>query len=309
MTKDTVTFSAGDGTALALHRWLPDGKPLAIIQVAHGMMEFAQRYDSFAEKAVSLGYAVLANDARAHGMTAGTLDALGRLDESGGFSRCAEDLWDITQEAQKKWPRVPIVLLGHSWGSFLSQMYIERHGAALTGCILSGTRGPDPLEVQGGKALTALLCALGKRRRRSKLLFTMSFGANNAKIESPKSPNDWLSRDEEEVARYDDSPWCGFMPTVGFWNNLMTGLSEIHARQAIASIPADLPILLFSGSDDPVGKYGATIDRLEKAYRAHGIKDLERIVYPGARHEALNDLCREQVMQDVFSWIAKRLGS
>lgn len=307
MKKETLNFTASDGTSLALHRWLPEDKPLGIIQIAHGMMEFAQRYDSFAEKAVKLGYAVIANDARGHGMTAGSLEALGRVNDLGSFVRCSEDLFEITLSVQKEWPGVPVILFGHSWGSFLSQMYIERHGDAIELCILSGTRGPDPFEVQGGKALTDLLCAAGNRNKRSALLFNMSFGACNAKIPKAKSPNAWLSTDEEEVQRYDDSPWCGFMPTTGFWNGLMTGLSEIHKKSAFASIPVDLPVLLFAGSGDPIGKYGKTINRLEKAYRERGMKDVERITYQGARHEPLNDTCREQVMNDMFTWIARRL--
>lgn len=307
MTTDTIHFTASDGTNIAVHRWIPEEKPLAVIQIAHGMMEFAQRYAPFAERAVKLGYAVIANDARAHGMTAGTLEALGHLDEPLGFSRCEADLHEITGMAQNTWPGIPVFLFGHSWGSFLSQMYLERHGDILAGCVLSGTRGPDPIEVGAARILTTALCAAGKRGKRSPFLFALSFASCNARIRDPKSANAWLSSDEGEVARYDASPWCGFMPTAGFWANLMEGLSEIHRKDSMAAIPKNVPVLLIAGSGDPIGKYGKTIDRLEKAYRKNGMTDLRRITYPGARHEALNDACRERVMDDVFTWIAVRL--
>ncbi len=308
MIKDALTFTASDGMKLALHRWLPDDRPVGLIQIAHGMMEFAQRYDSFAERAVGLGYAVIANDARGHGMTAGTLESLGRLGEGDTFSRCVEDLYEITQYARDAWPAIPVILFGHSWGSFLAQMYIERHGAALSACILSGTRGPDPLEVFGGRTLAGLLGALGRGNTRSRLLFNLSFRPCNARVPNPQSPNAWLSSDGEAVALYDASPWCGFLPTVRFWDFLMTGLSAIHKRAAFEAIPKNLPVLLFAGSDDPIGKYGKTIDKLVMAYRDAGMTDVERKTYGGARHETLNDSCRDRVMSDLFAWIALRLS-
>ncbi len=309
MTTDTQSFTASDGKSLALHRWLPEGKPKGVIQIAHGMMEFARRYDLFAQRAAERGWAVIAHDARGHGETAGNLEALGHLDEAGGFERSVEDLREITLSIGTEWPLLPIVLLGHSYGSFLSQMYIERHGDLVAACALSGTRGPDPLEVAGGRFLAGLMAALGMRSRRSPLLFTMSFAPNNGRIANPQSPNAWLSSDGEEVARYDASPWCGFMPTVGFWSNLMKGLSVIHRREEIEGIPKDLPLLLFAGSEDPVGKYGKTIDGLEKLYRRAGIRDLTRKTWEGGRHEMFQEMRREEAIAHVLDWMEDRVGS
>lgn len=305
MIKDTVHTVASDGKPISVHRWLPDSEPQAAIFIAHGMMEFAMRYDRFAERAVAKKWIVLAPDLRGHGETAGTLESLGHLDESGGFERSVADIHEIVLEFSKNQPGIPLFLLGHSYGSFLSQMFIERYGSMLSACALSGTRGPDPLEVTGGKLLTALMCAAGARSKRSPLLFNMSFAPCNARIPGAKSPNAWLTRDETEVERYDASPWCGFMPTVGFWSNLMNGLSVIHRPTEIASIPKDLPIFLFAGSEDPIGKYGKTIDRLEQRYRQAGITQVDRVTYPGGRHEMFQEIESDKVMTDVFDWFEK----
>lgn len=303
MVKESFFLTASDGVGIAVHRWVPDGKPVALLQISHGMAEFAMRYDHLAEAAVKTGMAVFAADHRGHGETAKNLDRLGYLADKNGFVRVLEDQRELSLSIQDQYPGVPLFLFGHSFGSFIAQLYIERYGALLSGCILSGTRGPDPLTVAGGGLMAGLVCLFRGKKRPSVFLTGLSFGSYNARIPGAKSPNSWLSRDEVEVDRYDTSPWSGFTCTAGFYRDLMHGLSLIHRKRAIRSIPPDLPILIMSGSDDPVGAYGKTVSKLAEIYRNAGLRHVSLKLYEGGRHEMLNETNRAEVISDILAWI------
>jgi alpha-beta hydrolase superfamily lysophospholipase len=304
MNAETLYLTASDDQRIAIHRWLPEEPPRGLILISHGMAEYAMRYDRFAEAAVGDGYAVFAPDHRGHGETAGSLSKLGYLADENGFTRVMEDLHEITLEMKKQFPNLPIVLLGHSFGSFVSQLYIETFGDLLSGCVLSGTRGPDPFQVVGAQIVAAIVGFFCGRKKVSPFLSQLSFGSNNDRITDPQSPNAWLSRDEAEVEKYDASPWAGFTCTVGFFQDLTKGLSAIHNKQNLRNIPKALPIYVVWGSDDPVGGYGKTVSRLVDLYAGLGVQDLTFKVYQGCRHEILNETNRDEVSADILAWIA-----
>lgn len=307
MTKDTFFLQATDGVKIAVHRWKGDGEPKAVIQISHGMAEYAMRYDSFAEALVNAGYAVFAADHRGHGETAGSLDKLGYLSDGDGFARVTQDQKEITEEINKQFPKIPVILFAHSFGSFIGQMYIEQYGDKLAGCILSGTMGPNPLKTAGGQIMASLVCMFKGRKKPSPFLTHLSFGSNNKRIKNPKSTNAFLSRDEAEVEKYDASPWSGFTCTGGFYQDLMSGLSRIHEPSAISWIPDNLPVFFIAGSEDPVGDYGKSVEKLYKMYKDKGLKRLEIKIYKGGRHELLNDTCKEETIADILTWIEKVL--
>ena len=303
MTRDSIFLAASDGTNIVVHRWLPDGKPAGIIQISHGMAEYAMRYDRFAEAALLENYAVYAADHRGHGETAGSLEKLGYLADRKGFDRVVEDQYELTEEIKKALPKTPVVLFGHSFGSFIAQMYLEKYGSELAGCILSGTRGPDPSTVFGGKLLANVICLFGGKEKPSPFLTQLSFGAYNKRIPDAQSPNAWLSRDPGEVEKYDASPWTGFVCTAGFYRDLMSGLSRIHKPAAMDLIPKNLPIFILSGTDDPVSQYGKTVQTLAGIYKGIGIKNVKLTLYEGGRHENLNETNREEVTRDILGWV------
>lgn len=308
MTRDSILLAASDGTKIVVHRWLPDGKPAGIIQISHGMAEYAMRYDRFAEAALLENYAVYAADHRGHGETAGSLEKLGYLADRKGFDRVMEDQHELTEEIKKTWPKVPVVLFAHSFGSFIAQMYIEKYGEGLAGCVLSGTRGPDPATVFGGKLLANIICLFGGKKKPSPFLTQLSFGAYNKRIPDAQSPNAWLSRDPAEVEKYDASPWTGFTCTAGFYRDLMSGLSRIHKPQAMDLIPKNLPIFILSGTDDPVSLYGKTVQSLAGIYKGIGIKNVKLTLYEGGRHENLNETNRDEVTRDIIGWVRSVLS-
>ncbi len=308
MTAETFFLTASDGEKIAVHRWAPDKPVRAVLQISHGMAEFAMRYDQFAREAAAQGIEVFAADHRGHGETAGTLNRLGYLADKNGFDRVMLDQKELTDEIRRRLHGTPVFLFAHSFGSFIGQYYIENHGNLLSGCVLCGTRGPDPVMTILGKFAADCVCAANGRKKPSPLLTQLSFGTYNAKIDAPSSPNAWLSRDEKEVEKYDASPWTGFTCTAGFFQDLTSGLLKIHKQANLDRIPRDLPVFLIAGDHDPVGGYGKTVEKLCSMYRNRGIA-AEIKLYPGARHELLNETCRDEVSSDIRGWIDQILSS
>jgi alpha-beta hydrolase superfamily lysophospholipase len=206
----------------------------------------------------------------------------------------------------------PLFIMGHSWGSFLVQGFIEELGPSakssappIAGCILSGTRGPGNPEVVLGAPFLTVLAALKGPRNPSKLAIGMAFGSYNKPFRPNRSPFDWLSRDDKAVDAYIADPLSGNPCSSGFFRDLTGGLKAIHRRKAIQGIPSDLPVYVFCGAADPVGSMGTGPTNLVNAYRAKGISDLEFVVYPDARHETLNETNREEVAEDLLNWLLR----
>ncbi|CEM60690.1 alpha/beta hydrolase [Treponema phagedenis] len=304
MQKATSIITQSDGEKVFLYEWIPDGNFRGVIQLVHGMAEHAGRYAEFAGAAVKNGYAVFAADHRGHGKTAGSKENLGYLADSDGFNRVLEDQREINAMIQQRYPQKPVYLIGHSFGSFISQGYIEKYADTVKACILIGTSGPNPA-AGVGKLLADSICAIRGRKKVSSLLQALSFGSFNKGIKNPQTPTDWLSRDANEVAKYNGDPYCGFACTAGFYQDLLGGLRQIHRKEAMAAIPKEFPVLLLAGAADPVGNYGKSVKMLEAIYKGNGMKNVSCVLYEGARHEILNETNKTEAMKDIFQWLNK----
>ena len=302
MTPQTRTFTASDGHQVHCYHWLPQQNPRAVIHIAHGMGEHAGRYDWVAQRLSEAGYAVCANDHRGHGKTADRLGYFG----PDGWNRILEDLHEIIQSHDQAYAGIPKVLLGHSMGAMATQQYIELHGDTLQAAILSGSPGFSA----GFQSMILQLVVRFERWRLgpgadSALLQSMVFGSANKVFEaSLASPTgfEWLSRDTAQVQAYVDDPACGFVPCTGALFDLFAGAAWTQKPASIARIPAGLPILLFSGSADPVHAGMKNLNRLLARYRARGLSVDTRIYHQG-RHETLNEINREEVVNDVIGWL------
>jgi alpha-beta hydrolase superfamily lysophospholipase len=201
-------------------------------------------------------------------------------------------------------------LLGHSWGSFIAQNYIIEYSDSLNinGCILSGTMGPGGIKIKAGIPFLSILALFRGQRNGSPTAKAMADGSYNNPFKPNRTPFDWLSRDEKEADKYINDPHCGFLCSSGFYRDLTKVLDKIHQNKSMAKINPHLPVYVFSGSADPVGNMGAGPTALVNKYRFLGIKDLEFVLYPGARHELLNETNKEEVMDNLLSWINKRCG-
>jgi alpha-beta hydrolase superfamily lysophospholipase len=234
---------------------------------------------------------------------------LGHCGDHGGFQRILADIRLINELIKKTYPRTPLFLLGHSWGSFIAQAYIEAHSndssLPLTGCILSGTRGPDGIKIAMAVPLMNLLALTRGSRKGSSLAKAAADGPYNKPFRPNRTSFDWLSRDEKQVDIYLADPCAGMLCSAGFYRDLAVLLNSIHQPRAMAEIRRDLPIYVFSGSADPVGEMGASPTALVNAYRSMGIQDLEFVLYPDARHETFNETNRDEVTGNLLAWLGK----
>jgi len=287
--------------ALFVYRWLPENPVKAVVQIAHGWGEHAGRYARIADALCREGYAVYANDHRGHGHTARTPEELGFFSGRDGWTKCAGDLWQLHQHIAASHPDAPIVILGHSMGSFMTQQFISEHGDVLAGAVLSGSNGAPPSSARVGVWLAYLERLRVGPRGKSRLMNRLVFGAFNKPFEPARTPFDWLSRDPAEVDRYIADPLCGaFESTVQLYIDVLGALPDVGKVARQARIPKKLPIYIFGGTRDPVG---SNIEELVEAYRAAGIQDVRHQFYVRGRHESLNETNRDEVTRDLIQWL------
>lgn len=311
MRKGYFIWEDAQGINHYVYEWLPseDVEMKGIVQIAHGMAETAARYERLADVLTKNGYAVYANDHLGHGQTAGSVDAVGNFGKD-SFHAMAAAMGHITLQIRSrcediKGEPLPLYLLGHSMGSFLTQYYmvshIEQYPDHVQGIMLSGSNGKEGASLGVGIAIATMEAAFRGNHFRSLLLTSLSFGSFNARFKPNRTAFDWLSRDEREVDAYIEDPYCGGIFTSGYFRDFFKGLKEIHQPQHMNRIRKDIPIYIFSGEEDPVGGQGKGVRRLIKAYEKLGILDVSYKLYPGGRHEMLNEINRDEVMGDIVA--------
>jgi alpha-beta hydrolase superfamily lysophospholipase len=317
MLGQTLWFETRDTVKLFLRRWDPDGGTAlkGVVHIVHGMAEHSLRYTETAARLCERGYAVWAADIRGHGKTADIAvnppdrgGILGHCADTNAFSTILRDIERINTEIQKVYPDFPVFLLGHSWGSFIAQGYIQTFNKRpLSGCILSGTKGPGDALVAFGAPFMTVFAAVRGIRGRSQFSRKLADGAYNKAFQPTRTMFDWLSRDENEVDAFIADPLCGQLSSVGFYRDLVRALKRIHRKRMMERINRNLPLYLFSGSADPVGDMGTGTTALVDSYRRIGIKDIEFVLYPDARHETLHETNREEVTRNLCGWLDRHI--
>ncbi|WP_199924942.1 alpha/beta hydrolase [Paenibacillus sp. IHBB 10380] len=307
MQQQSFTMINNQQMNIHVYEWLPENSmPIkGIVQIAHGMAETAKRYERLALVLTEIGYAVYAHDQRGHGQTASTVERLGDCGID-GFNGMVQDILDLNGVIEDKHEGLPHFLLGHSMGSFLTQRIMECHGELFSGYMLSGSNGPRS-NLSLGKNLAHLLIRIQGVSHHSLLMNALIFGQYNRHISPSRTPFDWLSRDEKEVDKYINDPFCGEVCTARFFRDFFKLLQGIQKPSAYDSIPKHKPIYMFSGDDDPVGMYGKGVSRLHDIYCKLNIADVEFHLYPGGRHEMLNETNRDEVTADLVNWLEKHV--
>lgn len=288
--------------------WAPsDIDPTAIIQIAHGMAEHGERYEDFAEFLCSKGFAVIADDHVGHGKSVKKDDDLGYFGESGGWDAFVEDERAITELITKEYPDTPVIFFGHSMGSFIAREYLRRYGDddRIKGGIICGTSGKNPASAIAIQLAGAIAKSKGSRHR-SEFINKMAFGAYNKKFEGA-TPFDWLSSDKEQVKKYIDDEYCGYLFTAAGYKDLFTILTVVSGKDWFERMPKALPLLLISGEDDPVGNYGKGIKQVYNDLKLANVKDVTLKLYPGMRHEILNERKKEKVYEDMAAWMQSKI--
>ncbi|TAI66733.1 alpha/beta hydrolase [Bradyrhizobium sp. Leo170] len=280
-------LTSADGLCVACARWDSCGPTRGVIQIAHGMGEHLRRYVDTIDVLVSMGLTVYGNDHRGHGLTARSAAQLGDFGE-GGFELLVADMVRLSEVARNEHPDLPLLLFGHSMGSFAAQRYAIGHGHKIDGLILSGSGALDGL---------------------ARLASSAPPGANllNAAFEPARTPFDWLSRDELVVDAFIDDPLCFAALQPDSLASFLGSAPTLCDPVALSKIRCDLPVYLFSGSEDPVGQYLDGVRLLVERYRAAGLHDIAFDAYPGGRHEMLNETNRREVQTRLTGWISRVL--
>lgn len=267
------------------------------------MIEYIKRYDQFARYLNRQGILVIGNDHLGHGETAKTDDNLGYFCPSNMSETVIADLYEVTRFAKKNYPNVPYFLFGHSMGSFMARRYIMTYGNELDGVIISGTGNQSGSVLKAGKIMVSLTKFFKGDRYRSKMLKNMFFSKFNDHIPNVRTSNDWLTKDETIVDKYNTDKYCTYSFTVNGYRTLLDVLSFIQNSDNIAKIPKDLPVFLISGEEDPVGNYGKEVKHVYEIYKKAGIKDISIKLYKNDRHELINETDKEDVYDDIRHWL------
>jgi len=278
--------------------------PSAVVVLAHGMAETILRYQEFAEFLVAKGMVVYGYSHRGHFETAGRVDRLGYIGDD-GWRKMATDLKQVVELARVSYPERPIILFGHSMGSYLVRTYLIDHPDKVDGIVLSGTGYPKKIELQAAAFLGTLEQRL-KGDRPSKLLDKLSFGAFNTAFAPTKTPFDWLSSDPVQVEAYLNDPWCGQVHPSSFFAHMAKGLLRVlYGDKPKSRVNKPVPMLVMSGALDPVGQRGEGVKKSANFYRAAGYQVTLKL-YESGRHEMFHEVNRLQVYEDVLEWIAAK---
>ncbi len=296
-----LTLTGRDGVQFEATNWLPDTEPKLIVQMMHGASEHLERYARAAIALTEAGFGVYAHDHRGHGRTADRHGTHG-IARPGGWAAMLDDASVVSDRIRTDHPEAEIVLFGHSMGSFVAQGYIERWGNDLSGVVLSGSsRG-----LEGSDELLPLLDSMADADPDSPSdLFAAMFAGFNEPFTSDSANGfEWLSCDTDEVSEYINDPWCGAPLSNGFVADMVRGMVEAWEDEAEAKIPKNVPVLVMSGMQDPVGGFGESVSALATNFAVLGVERVTANLYPDGRHEMLNEINRDEVVADLVSWLS-----
>ena len=298
----TFTIPSTDGkNTLACYR-TDCREPRLMLQISHGMCEYFLRYEGFAEFLAGRGVLVFGHDHLGHGRTAKTPEDLGFFAEKNGWDFAVRDVRALTEHMKSEYPGVPVVLMGHSMGSFIAREVMARYGRDYRAGIICGTGGPE-MPAGAGKLLASVIACFRGPRYRSEWLKNVAFTGYNKGIDPLRTENDWLTRDASAVDRYNQDPLCTFTFTVSAYRDLFTLVKTVSRRDWAKRVPTELPLLVISGDADPVGGHGKGVRTVAKRLEQSGHRVTLRL-YPGMRHEIFNEVGKEQVWEETAQWLA-----
>ena len=302
--KKQIYYPSSDGkTKLHGIIWEPETAPRAILQISHGMVEYVERYEGFANFLNEHGILVAGNDHLGHGKSYTEEWQKGYFAKEKGDICALQDLHRMTLLLQKKYPDIPHFLFGHSMGSFFARRYLCMYPNEIDGAIICGTGWKPSLILKGGLMVVKLLGLLRGDKYRSAFVTKLAFGSINKAFEPVKTSKDWLSRNEIEVQKYIDDPKCGFLFTLNGYRVLFRSMLLAQDKNLLQNMDEDLPVLFISGEMDAVGDFGKGVKKAVNAFHQSGMEDVECILYPDCRHELVNELNKEEVFRDVLEWL------
>lgn len=306
---EKLELTATDDTPLATYRWPAASRASGSMLIVHGMAEHARRYDRFARALAEAGLDVYSFDLRGHGATTAAVDH-GYLGADTGWQTLIDDVAALRELALETSGTLPVILFGHSLGSFIAQGVVQAGGGDYAGVVLSGTDKPSRLMCHLGAGVAGLEAARVDATGRSAVMHALTFGAYEKslkrRIGTKRTQFDWLSSRPEAVDAYIDDPEAGFEIRTASWQCLLRGIARVQSPHARRKTPARLPLLIAAGGDDPMGGFGRGPAALAAAYENDGQRDVTLRLYDGARHELLHDTVAASFTQDMLAWMNER---
>ena len=306
--KEEFTFDSRDGaTKIHAVRWVPEGKVVCILQIIHGMAEYVERYEQLAQYLGEKGILVTGDDHLGHGKSVGEEGAYGYFCEQDPATVVVRDVHRLKKITQEEYPGIPYVILGHSMGSFILRNYLFRYGTGIEGAIVCGTGSKPQALVKVSQALAAVQGLFFGDAHVAKMIDKLAFGSYNKKIPDAKTSFDWLCRDEKVVDAYRKDDLCGFTFTVNGFKTLFGLLDRLNRKENLVRMPKYLPVHFIAGDMDPVGDYGQGVKKAYEDFVAAGMERVSIKLYPGGRHELLNEMNKLQVYGEIYTWIMERV--
>ena len=281
--------------------WSPaEGEVKAVFQLVHGMAEYGERYEEMGKFFCEAGYAFFVNDHVGHGKSVGEKPVYGYFGGDKNFAGkgFVEDAHTLTVMAKEEFGK-PVILMGHSMGSFVARSYITKYGSEVLGAVICGTAGPNPA-LGAGLAIASVIEKIKGEKHESKMIDSIAFGAYNKRCEG-RTPFDWLSVNKENVDKYIADDLCGFLFTVSGYKNMFELLGFVTANDWYAKVPK-MPLFLIAGAEDPVGEYGKGVKTTYDGLVKSGHDNVQLKLYDGLRHEIHNEKERFGVYADIIAW-------
>ena len=301
----SFTIDSPDNLRVRAYAWLPQSRPVAVLQIVHGMQEYAGRYDHFARWMNERGIAVYAEDHIGHGLTAGNEAELAHFPGKSDWQRQVNILHQLTSMIKAEHPGIPLFILGHSMGSVLTQTYMIRYGKEADGYILSGAIRQPLFMAIAGRLLATMLSTIYGPADRSKIFIALGYGQYNKHFSPNRTKADWLCSVDSIVDDYIASPLCGKRLTNRFYKNFMYGFGYIAKPKNLRKMPSGIPVYIIAGEKDAAGFFGKAPRKIKELLNQYSGAKVDLNLYPGLRHEILNEKNREEVYQDVLDWIRK----
>ena len=287
-------------------RWTPEGNVKAVVQIVHGIAEFVERYEEFAQFLNRHGILVVAEDHMGHGKSINGEGIQGYF--HGGWFTAIDDTYQLLRDTKAEFTEVPYILFGHSMGSFFARTILCKYpDSGISGAIICGTGWQPAFALPALVKVIDGICKKNGEEKPNEKLQGMIFGSYNKKVEHPRTPYDWLTRDAKIVDAYIADPLCGFTASAGLLREMMKGIYYIEQPKNLTAMEKELPVFFIAGKDDPVGSYGKGVERCAAEFQKAGMTDVSCKLYPLCRHEILNEINRQEIFEDVLQWIVKLL--
>ncbi len=287
--------------------WRPEKDAKMVLQLAHGMLEHIEYYEDFACWLADHGVVVAGHDHLGHGRTAVGPEEFGFFAEKDGYVYLVKDVNRVRRYLTARFSELPYFLMGHSMGSFMVRRYLTAFGEGLSGAVLMGTGHQPQVQVRLGLALAGIGSAVLGADYRSRTVQKLFRGVMNRKIRPARTSMDWLSTDQEQVDRFVSDDFCSHLFTCSAYRDLLRMVSDAENQKLLQRVPKELPLLMISGKEDPVGEYGRGVERACQACRKAGIQNVEMLLYPEGRHELVIETNRLQVAEDILHWMEKQM--